>query len=393
MHRVTVFCLVIFVTAMSSADGILFEVRRLDTWRSEAVAVADFDGDGHLDVATGPYLYLAPDFRPRKIRDVKSPVDANGNGYQEDFMNHPLDVNGDGRIDIVSADVRGQPMWWNENSLPSDGLWPRHDHDRTITFSETGYMVDLDGDGRCESIVTDPLKGIYTAGRGTLLQRDENLHGFGTGCGDLLGTGTNGLVAGNHFWEQLPNGWKRHPLAIEYDGDAKNGLGHRSNVIVFDVNADGRADLIFSSAHKYGIFWFEQLPPDAGKHGSLPFRRHVIDDTWTQAHNPTLADIDGDGFPELIAGKRWMAHCKGDPDADGVCGIWYYDFVPGPNPAFTRRTVTSGGDCTAGLNIVVADMDSDGRPDLVTTSKKGGPWIIYNRGSCKPRVWKNTKSS
>ena len=383
MRRVT--SVAMSALAFSACCGeVSFEARRLDSWRSEAVAVGDFNGDGRPDVATGPNLYLAPDFRPRRFRDVKSAVDAKGNRYQDDFMNHAIDVNGDGRVDVVSTECRGKPMWWNENVLPSGDPWPKHEHDREIKFNETGYLVDLDGDGRAETIVNDPLRGVYRPGRGAdgspgLVYSDEKVCGFGTGCGDLLGTGTNGLVSGNFFWERWPEGWKPHPLAIDYDNDYKKGLGHRSNVIVFDVNADGLADLLFSSAHKHGIFWFEQRP-GRGERGRIRFERHLIDDTWTQAHNPAFADIDGDGIPELIAGKRWKAHCGNDPDSDGTCGIWYYDFTPGPSPKFTRHTIVSGGDCTAGLNIVVTDMDGDGRPDLVTTSKKGGPWILYNRG-------------
>ena len=34
----------------------------------------------------------------------------------------------------------------------------------------------------------------------------------------------------------------------------------------------------------------------------------MIDDTWTQAHSLALADINGDGTPDLVAGKRFMAH-------------------------------------------------------------------------------------
>ncbi len=386
MHRLISTALVVSTFAYVHG-AVKFEVRRLDSWRSEAVAVADFNGDGRLDVATGPYLYLAPGFKPLKFRDVKSIVDDKGNHYQDDFMNHALDIDGDGRIDVVSTECRGKPMWWNENRLPSPELWPRHYHTRKIPFNETGYLFDLDGDGRAETIVTDPLKGMYRAEKGLggipdLAYCCDNVCGIrGAGCGDLLGTSTNGIVAGDSFWEPVPGGgWRQHALKIDYS-EAK--LGHRSNVAVFDVNDDGRADLVLSSAHRYGIFWFEQLPrsnPD----GPIEFRRHLIDDTWTQAHNPAFADIDGDGIPELIAGKRWKAHCGRDPDSDGVCGIWYYDFTPGPSPAFTRHEIVSGNDCTAGLNIAVADMDGDGRPDLVTTSKRGGPWILYNRGEKSP---------
>ncbi len=89
---------------------------------------------------------------------------------------------------------------------------------------------------------------------------------------------------------------------------------------VYDVNGDGLNDIICSSAHGYGIFWYEQV-----RRGSqITWKQHVIDDTWTQAHSLVLADLDGDGVPELIAGKRFMAHNGGDPDANGPLGLYYY---------------------------------------------------------------------
>ena len=83
--------------------GVSFKPRRIGNCRTEACGVADFNGDGRLDVVAGPYLYLAPDFKPRKVREVKTNVKEDGKGYAHDFMNLPLDVNADGRPDVVSG--------------------------------------------------------------------------------------------------------------------------------------------------------------------------------------------------------------------------------------------------------------------------------------------------
>ena len=200
---------------------------------------------------------------------------------------------------------------------------------------------------------------------------------MGRGCGDLNGDGLNDVLTPTAWYEQLPGRkWRKHPLDIGFS-DGGRALGHASNMIVYDVNDDGLADILVSSAHRYGIFWWEQLNERA-PNGELRFRKHVIDNTWTQAHYLGWADINGDDTPELITGKRFRAHNGGDPDEDGPLGVYYYAFTPGPNPVFTKHAITYNEGIGAGMNIVSVDIDGDGDVDLVTTGKWGGPVIFEN---------------
>ena len=361
--------------------GVQFKARRIGNCRTEACGVADFNNDGKLDVIAGPYLYLAPDFKARKVREVKSDVKEDGKGYAHDFMNLPLDVNADGKLDVVSGNWFSKETWWIENLLPTDAIWTQHLIEQTGNI-ETGILVDIDGDGKATDFLPDTqVTCLYQLGKGgpAPFTRDSVSNDrcdMGRGCGDVNGDGRNDVLTPVAWHEHLADGgWKKHPLNIGFQGGK---LGHASNLIVFDVNKDGLADIIVSSAHKYGIFWWEQLKErDAA--GEIQFRKHVIDDTWTQAHYLGWGDIDNDGVPELVTGKRFMAHNGGDPDEYGPLGIYYYDFTPGPNPVFKKYVISYDSDISVGLNVECVDIDGDGDLDLVTTGKYGGPVILENK--------------
>lgn len=365
----------------ASLPSVTFRTHRIGHCRTEACGAADFNGDGKIDIIAGPYLYLAPEFKPVQVREVASDVNEEGKGYARDFMNLPLDVNYDGKIDVISGDWFSQETWWIENKLPTAGIWTQHLIEKTGNI-ETGILIDLDGDGKATDFIPDThVTCVYQRnpkqGEKPEMVRDSvtgERCDMGTGCGDLNGDGKNDILRCVAWYERTADGWKKHPLSIGFN-DGK--LGHASNLIVYDVNQDGKNDIIVSSAHRYGIFWFEQLP-ERDKNGELQFKKHVIDESWTQAHYLGFADITGDGVPEIIAGKRFLAHNGGDPDSAGKLGIYYYDFTPGKEPAFQKHVISYDEGISVGLNVEAVDIDGDGDLDLVTTGKWGGPVWLEN---------------
>ena len=148
---------------------------------------------------------------------------------------------------------------------------------------------------------------------------------------------------------------------------------------MYDVDGDGLNDIITSNAHGYGIFWYEQVR-DGEK---VAWKQHTIDDTWTQAHSLVLADLDGCGVPELITGKRFMAHNGGDPDEYGKLGLYYYKLIrkPGKTVEWKKYVISYDKGIGAGLAIWAGDFRGAARSTLSSPASSAAPCGSRTRGS------------
>ena len=360
-----------------------FVTHRLGTFRSESLGVADFNGDRKLDIVAGAWLYLAPDWKAVKIRTLAGEVDGQGKGYHDDFMNLPLDVDGDGKPDVVSCGWFSKSVRSYRNQLGQAGDWPETIADTGVNF-EAGELADIDGDDQAREILPDCQPtwwyeaGVTASGARGLVKHvisDKKMN-YGGGVGDVNGDGRPDVLRPDAWFEAPADprkgAWIEHPWAL----GAKDGqVDHTPQILVFDVNGDGLPDVITSSAHKHGIWWYEQTREG----GKTDWKQHLIDDTWSQAHSLALADINGDGTPDLVTGKRFMAHNGNDPDEFGKLGVYWYELKRGPAPKWTRHAISYDAGIGSGVNLCVVDLDGDGDMDVVVTGKWGGPVWFENK--------------
>src|SRR5262245_21499044 len=86
--------------AQNSASAISFKRSVLDTvFRSEGVAVGDFNHDGKQDIAAGTVWYAAPDWKMRLAADTAPVYDPLS--YSHAFQTFADDLNGDGWTDLI----------------------------------------------------------------------------------------------------------------------------------------------------------------------------------------------------------------------------------------------------------------------------------------------------
>lgn len=357
----------------SVAQKVKFTPHYIASESFESVGVLDVNNDGKPDLVSGDFYYLNEGdartiFRKRQRLGQQK---AHGE-YYDDFATIAMDVNEDGKMDFITGGWFGETLRWHENP-GKNGAWPAHDIAR-VGNVETVRAWDIDNDGQLEIVPNTPNSPLHyfkKTGPGQFTRfevGDYKSHGIG--FGDINNDGRGDFIVKNGWIENKGNNqWEFHQ---DFD------LGNHASIpiIVTDLNGDGLPDLIAGKAHDYGLYWYQQQVNTSGKRS---FIAHLIDDTASQYHELVWTDITGDGKPELITGKRYRAHNDGDPGAHDDVGLYYFTW---DGKKFTKNVIAYGpagiGKGT-GIFMQVADLRGTGRKDVIVAGKDG-LWVFFNEG-------------
>jgi FG-GAP-like repeat len=372
------------------AGSLKFTRKQLFVNPYESCAVGDLNRDGRPDIVYGSYWFAGPDFVPRTFRPNHVSRD-----YLRANSDHIYDVDKDGWPDVIAGGWTEDGIYWFKNpgnSAAERGKpwemhlpWEAHLLARTRGYMEMFALHDFDKDGEPELHSAcyrkaEPLEvWRFTKGhdgapalKPFVLGAEGGGHGFA--FGDVNGDGLEDVLC-EIGWYERPVG---DPFAKPWKFHAETALPHPScPFVVKDLNNDGRLDIIFGRGHNVGLYWWEQQKPKPD--GTTAWKQHVIDESWSQAHALALADLDGDGQEELIAGKCIWAHEGGDPGAADPPAVYYYSWNKSTSK-FTRHTIAGPGENIAlGRQYSVVDLNGDGRLDLTAPSELG-LWVFFNQG-------------
>lgn len=366
-------------------------------FNSEGVAIGDVNKDGKMDVLTGEVWYEAPDWKPHRIRPGKDDyTKGEENIYSQSFACWTDDINGDGWIDLIVIGFPGAPCYWYENPQGKDEMWKQHQIWHSAC-NETPLYTDLLGNGKRVLIMGFQPKGkeregqmaYFTPGKdptqlwemhpisepstpptmkdGKAEPKTGNeipgtfKFSHGLGVGDLNGDGKLDVMCTAGWWEQPSTGtdspWRFHKTPL---GDAC------ADMFATDLDGDGKADVVSSSAHNYGI-WSHLQKPD----GSF-LKKDLFPKLVSQTHALHHVDINGDGIKDLVTGKRKWAHGpKGDADPGAAPTIYWFEAKKSSDGIITYTPHEIDNDSGIGTQFTVADFNGDKLPDIIVANKHG----------------------
>jgi hypothetical protein len=364
--------------------------------------VADFNHDGTPDIVAGPYYYLGPDYNVAREIYMAQTIDASTqyfNGVQ-----YAYDFNGDGWPDVVNA-LFTRPLAVYINPKGEARRWDSYTVSDAIS-SEIALLKDVEGDGKKELLFKDSNNQIVYANpdpanpTGTWIKHAISERGpwanHGMGVGDVNGDKRPDVLNAYGWWEQpakLSDPWTYHPQAWgRWNRSSPGG----AEMAVYDVNGDGLNDVVTSlQAHGWGLSWFEQK---RAADGAISFVEHpIMGDfstrnaggvTFSELHGSTFADIDGDGIPDFITGKRFWSHLDTwlDPDPHGAPVLYVYRTVRNPKAPGGAEFVPELIHNRSGIGsqAAVVDLNKDGAPEIIVSTKRG-TFIFWNQWK-KPRT-------
>jgi hypothetical protein len=212
----------------------------------------DLDGDGDMDIVGGSrgearimwFENLGQSDFEFKERRIELDRDRAG-GFNLDYA----DLNGDGRLDIVASTQRG--LCWLEQPKEKDGIWTSHYVGTFSPDTMTGFTLsDINGDGR-----QDVMAGSYSRG-----PRDRD--------GDLTPNDRLGRIG----WFENPGDpnkqWIRHDIS-------RRKRGMFDKFVARDLDSDGDMDFVGTRGNSDpydGVFWLEQVRTTSPQKRFLPAR-------------------------------------------------------------------------------------------------------------------------
>jgi hypothetical protein len=327
------------------------------------MAPYDVDRDGHVDLAIGH------DWQPNNTRSggaigwLKSPSDPRQTWSYSKIGEEPTthriqwaDVNQDGRSELLVLPLKGRDtvspgfdsvpvrlLQFEVPAKPESDSWPVNVLDESLHVS---HNFEVWNDSQQGGV--DILLASYEGATHITFSKDgkkSTLH---------RGAGFQGVAPARGSSEI-----RKGRMSDEHEFLATVEPWHGDQIVVYTNDTETR-----NPTRKRRTATHDQINDNEAS--AKWMQRTVIDDQLKWGHAVACANLDSDAEDEIVVGVR------DNSDAAHRCGVRIYDFR---NGKWTRTLLEPGQ--VAVEDLVVADLNGDGRSDIIAVGRATHNAVIY----------------
>lgn len=374
MNRIVLLAYIIFFSSfcfgqVNFEQNVILDGSQSILYAKTAIAI-DMDSDGDLDVVSSCNYYKKIVWQENldgqgnfsHIKNLSTEVD----GIVSIFG---IDIDGDGDNDIVAADVNTGELIWFENVDGIGESIQKHLIDINLNVLNDVGSADIDGDGDSDIVAILYDKVVWyenTDGFGSFGSQNfinDNISlGTALDIDDLDGDGYLDVISASSNDSKVT--WYKNLDGLGSFGGQQLISQYGSNisdVSAADIDGDGDMDVVSCSRISDIIIWHENID-GLGNYGT----NHIITFSADGPTSISCEDINGDGDIDIVSAEP-----------DGLGKAVYYDnngegdFIE----AYVMRD-----NITSPESVFVADLDNDGKNDVLTSSQYYGKltWYSFN---------------
>jgi hypothetical protein len=325
-----------------------------------SICPVDIDGDGDIDIvsSTGGDSKIV----------WHENLDGQGNfGSQQlittnadwPYSIYATDVDADGDIDVLSASTGDNTIAWYENLDGQGTFGPQQIISTEADYALSVYAADLDGDGDMDvlSASSDDNKVAWY----------ENLDGQGDfGIQKIITVNSNGAgfvnaadIDGDGDIDVLSTSGDDYNVAWHENLDGQGTFGPPLiisggmliglSICPVDIDGDGDIDIVSSTGGDSKIVWHENLDGQ-GNFGS----QQLITTNADWPYSIYATDVDADGDIDVLSAST------------GDNTIAWYENLDGQGTFGPQQIISTEADYA--LSVYAADLDGDGDMDVLSAS-------------------------